>query len=197
MKAYILNLAMLMIGLVAITGCDTAQEAASLANMARCEYQVGQVSSITVGGVDMTGKTSISQLSLTDYFNLSQAFLTNRLPLTMKVNLNVKNPTDEPAAIQTMKYNVLLESKQITTGALAQPFNVAALGNGTLSLPVSTDLIALYQGQSLDAILNLVLSLVGQSDKPTKVGMQVKPSFTVLGQVLEFPDYIDVNAGKC
>ena len=190
----------LISSLVFLLSCDVQKQLSALANLARCEYRIANLANINLAGVNITGKSSISQLSLTDVTRLAAAYASGAMPLNMTLNLDVKNPNSGPAALSRMAYKFRLDGQEMTTGNLNSGFSVAANATNTLPVGLNFDVKSLLAGKSKDALLNLLLNMAGQSSNPTMVGMSIKPSFNVAGQVVDFPNYFDVNtsftAGK-
>lgn len=183
----------LLASLAFLLSCDVQKQLSALANMAKCEYRIANLANISLAGVDITGKSSVSQLNLTDAARLATAYATNNMPLNMTLNLDVKNPNSGPAALTRMAYKFKLDNQEMTTGNLNSGFSVGGNSTGTLPIGLSFDVRKLLSGKSKDAILNLLLNMAGQSSNPTMVGMSIKPSFNVAGQVVNFPSYFDVN----
>lgn len=175
------------------TSCDLAKQAAKIGNLINCEYKVENVADLTLASVPIQGKSSLAQLALADAARIASAFLGGQLPLSMNVNLGVKNTSGNPAGFTSVKYILALDGQEINRGAINNNFTVA--GGSTNMLPIFTqvDLKKSFSGKSKDALINLALNLAGQSGKPTMIGLQIKPSFLINGKAFEWPSYIKVD----
>ena len=175
------------------TSCGLQNQVAQLANLAKCEYRLGKLSDIQLAGVTLDNYTNTSQLNLTDAARIATAYLGGTLPMNMTLHLDVKNPNTGSAAMNKVDYILGLEGQEITHGVIANGFSVAANSTGTLPIGISVDLKKVMVGKSKEGIINLLLNLAGQKAKPSNVNLQIKPSFTIAGQALEYPNYFTVN----
>lgn len=182
----------LMVGLLT-SACDVAKQINQLATLARCQYKMSGVSGITLAGVDFRNKTSVTDITLVEGATLGLAYAQGNFPLTMNVNVDVKNTQTTEAALTQMDYIMTLEGNPLTTGTLPKNFTVPAGTTGTLPIPVSVNLISALSGKSQTDMLNLVLNLVGQSSKPSNLGLRIRPYFNVAGTTLQFPHYFTVT----
>lgn len=175
------------------TSCDLAKQASKIANLINCQYKVENVANLQLAGVPIQGKSSLSQLGAAEIARLASAFIGGQMPLSLTVNMGVKNTSSSPAGFTAVKYILALDGEQINTGSINNNFTVNA--NSTNMLPISTtvDLKQAFAGKSKDALINLALQLAGQSNKPTMIGLKIKPSFLVNGQNYEWPDYFQVK----
>ncbi len=182
------------------TSCDLAKQAGKIANLVNCEYKVDNVTGLELATVPIQNKSSLAQLGLAEAAKIASAFLGGQLPLSMNVNLGVKNSSGNPAGFTSVKFILALDGQEINRGAINNNFTVAANGTNTLPIFTQVDLKKAFAGRGKDALINLALNLAGQSSKPTMIGLQIKPSFLINGKTFEWPSYIAVNteykAGK-
>lgn len=175
------------------TSCDLAKQAGKIANLINCQYKIENVANLQLAGVPIQGKSSLGQLGVAEAAKIASAFLGGQMPLSLTVNMGVKNTSSSAAGFTAVKYILALDGQQINTGSINNNFTVNA--NSTNMLPISTsiDLKQAFAGKSKDALINLALNLAGQSSKPTMIGLKIKPSFLVNGQNYDWPDYFQVK----
>ena len=180
--------------------CNLQKQITALANMAKCTYKIDNLTGMTLANVNVQGKSSLAQLNLSDATKLATAYLGGTMPLSMTLNMAVKNPNKEPAAMNKLKYILALDGQNLTNGTIPNSFAVEANSTNTLPIQVNVDLKQVLAGKSKEEILNLILALSGQSQKPTKLGLSIKPTFNIAGQAIEYPNYFNVatefGAGK-
>jgi len=185
---------------IAFASCNLQKQFTALANMTKCSYKVDNLTGMTMAGVNLQGKSSISQLNLNDAAKLASAYLGGSMPLSMTLNMAVKNPNKEPAAMNKLKYMLAIDGQKLTNGTISNSFAVDGNSTNTLPIQVYVDLKQVLAGKSKEEILNLVLALSGQSQKPTKLGLSIRPTFNIAGQAIEYPNYFTVatefGAGK-
>ncbi len=180
---------MLLVGLVA-PACDVAKQLDQLANLVRCQYRLANVSNIQLEGIAVNGSSGFSG---SDLVNLGLAYANNRLNLSLNLNMEVQNPQKDTAAFSQVAYQFALQNQPLTEGTTQQRFIVGPGATQTLPIPITVNLTSALRGQRLDAILNLVSGLAGQSSNPTDVQLRVRPSLLIANQVVQFPSYFTVR----
>ena len=77
-----------------------ADQAVGLANLANCEYNLKNVSNLTVAGVNVKNLTN-GNITAGDVLKLTTALVSKAVPMAMNVNIDIKNPTTTNAALLT------------------------------------------------------------------------------------------------
>lgn len=178
---------------LSILGCDLGKQLSKIKGLAECEYKLDNLSDIELNGVNMSNKTSLSQIGTADLAKLANGYLSGNLPLAMNVNMAVKNTSTSPAGFTAIQYIIALDGQEITKGSVNNNFTVGGNSTSTLPIRMSTNLKSALSGKSQQALINLVLTMAGQSTSPTIVGLRIKPSFLIGGQRFDWPSYFDVK----
>ncbi len=83
---------------------------------------------------------------------------------------------------------------------MSQQLSIAPGGEGTLPLAIAFDVATLLKGESRNAVMGVVRNLAGlsglsavSSDEPSKVTLNIRPSFNVAGQRVSSPVFIPVS----
>ncbi len=186
-------ISLLVLALV-IFSCDVAKQAVGGAyNLTQCQYSYNSISSLNLGGVDLQNVNSLTSLNPLSAASLLSAFSKSSLPLQFTLNLNVKNPGAQSAALSGLQYILEIDNVQMTEGILNQQLSVPAGGTSGLPVQMSFDLKKVLSGQSADAVKNMAYNFVGLSDTPSKVTVKLRPSMSIGGQVVTSPVYIPVS----
>ena len=147
-----------------------------------------------MAGINVQNVKNVSDLSITDGAKLMAAVAGNSLPLTFTLNLEAKNPNATSAGLTAMDWIMFIDNIEMTRGKLARSFTIPAnQGTSVIPIQMNIDLKKALKGKSLDAIANFGLNLVGQGNQPTRMALKIKPSITIGGSPLSFPDYITVK----
>ena len=162
-------------------------------NLIQCEYSYKSIAGLTLNGVNLQNTNSISSLNPLTAASLLAAFSSNSLPLQFTLNLNVKNPGKNIAALSGMQYILEIDDVQMTQGMLNQSFSVAAGQTSTMPVAISFDLKKALSGQSADAVKNLAFNFVGLGDTASKVTLKLRPSMMIGEQTVTSPVYIPVS----
>lgn len=170
-----------------------AKQAAQVANLRNCTFNVNNVSNIQMMGISIGKGMNKNSLSAVQLINVTNSLLNKKLPVTFNVNIDVNNPNSIAAALGKMDYIISLNNKQVVSSTFTNGFNIPANSKGQISLPISTDLFQLFSGETADAVLNLAFKLAGAKSDPVNLGVKVKPYIKVNNQSLAYPDYITIN----
>jgi hypothetical protein len=176
--------------------CGVGKQVSEAKTFGECKYDLASVDSVYIAGMDIRefkNIKSFSDLDLARYPGLALALLRKNIPLDLRVNLDITNPTRNRAAINQLEYKVLLTKSEIFSGFLNQHIEVMP---GTASTRVPIRLSAnVYQllnnGETRDEFVNMIMSLTGKSSaNPTKFTVKVKPTLDLAGKQINYPGYI-------
>ncbi|MGV3602696.1 MAG: hypothetical protein ACO1N1_15895, partial [Dyadobacter fermentans] len=136
---------------------------------------------------------SFSDFDLAKYPGLAMGLLRKNVPLNLRVNVDITNPTRKRAAINQLEYKVLLSESEIFNGYLNQLIEVLP-GTTPTRVPVSLQTNAyqlLSNDQTRDQFVNMILALTGKSDaKPARFVVKVRPTLDIAGKQVNYPGYI-------
>ncbi len=192
-----------IIGIVALVGviaffsqCSVSRQIKEAKTFGDCKYAITSIDSIYLAGTDvreLRNIKSIKDLDPTKYPQLGLAILRKKVPLDLRVNLDIINPTNNLAAINQMEYIVLLSNNEIFKGILNRRIEVFP-GTGSTKVPVNLSTNAydlLMNDQTRDSFIAMIQSLSGKSDsKPAKLTVKIKPTLAVGDKQVNYPGYI-------
>lgn len=176
-----------------LSGCGVLQQLNEAQNFAKCEFKLATVNDIKVAGINFQKVDSKSDLALTALPKIVNAFSSNSFPLTLTLNLDVKNPNTTAAAMNNLDWILLIDDIQMVTGAVNERVDVPASGQSTFPIKIEVDLKQALSGKSFDSMLNFAFNLAGEGNKPTRFMLKAKPSINVGSYNLKYPGYIDVQ----
>lgn len=154
-------------------------QAQAIANLANCTYTLTNVNNVSVAGVNLK-KITNGQVNAADVITLSAALLQKKLPLSMDVNVNVKNPTNYDARLSTMDWALDIENTQFATGMVNQNRTIAAKKNATVPLAVGTDLYSLFSKNGIESVKKFAGSFKNDGTS-SKVALRIRPHVNVAG----------------
>lgn len=169
---------------------NLANNIASIANLANCEYSLKNVSNVSVAGVNVKNITN-GNISATDVVKLVAAISTKSVPLSLNVNIDVKNPTQNNALLTTMDWALDVASKEFATGTTNQNYTLTANQTTSVPLGVSTDLYQMFSKDGIEALKTFASSF-SSNGTSSQLGLRVRPSVQVGGQVIKSPSYIQI-----
>ena len=193
MKKTIITL--LAAGTLALTSCDMvnsiANQASSVANLANCDFSLKNVDNVSVAGIDVKNLTK-GKLSATDVVKIVAAYQTKKVPLAMDVNVNIKNPTSQQAALSAMDWVLAIDGTDFANGVSNQAYTVRPSATTTVPLGVNTDIASFFTSKGSDALKNFAQSFTSDGTS-SKVGLRVKPRLNVGSYQVPFPNYIKLE----
>lgn len=188
-------LAILLAGSLAFASCDLltslTSQVTSIANLVNCEFNLKNVNNVSVAGVNVKNLTS-GNLSATDVVKLVAAYQSKKVPLSMDVNINVKNPTEHKASLTAMDWILALDGTDVANGASSRTYTIKSNTTTTVPLGVNTDLGQLFSSKGLDALKNFASSFTNDGTS-SKIGLRVRPSLSVGTSQVPFPNYIKLE----
>ncbi|GAB2782042.1 hypothetical protein GCM10027275_27330 [Rhabdobacter roseus] len=187
-------------GLLAVIGvfsqCSVSKQVKEAKAFGDCKYRITTVDSIYLAGTDireLRNIRSIRDFDPTKYPHLGLAFLRKNIPLDLRVNLDITNPTKTLAAINQLEYKVLLADSELFSGFLNRRIEVYP-GTGSTRVPINLSTNAyelLNNDKTRDEFLAMVQALSGKADiKPTKLTIKVKPTLSLGDKQVNYPGYI-------
>ena len=176
--------------------CGVGRQVSEAKAFGECKYDLASVDSVYIAGIDIRefkNIRSFQDLDLARYPRVAIALLRKDLPLDLRVNFDITNPTKKRAAINQLEYKVLLANSEIFGGFLNQLIEVMP-GTGKTRVPVklSANVYQLLNNdQTRDELVNLVTTLTGKTNtKPTRLTVKIKPTLDLGGKQINYPGYI-------
>lgn len=190
-----ITFAIVLAGSIMLSSCDILNQLAgqvqSVANLANCEFNLKNVSNVSVAGVNVKNLTQ-GNLTATDIVKLVAAYQTKKVPLSMDVNVNVKNPTTTQAALTAMDWILAIDNSDVANGVSNKGFTVKPSTTTTVPLGVNTDLGNLFSKQGVESLKNFASSFTSEGVS-SKVGLRIRPQLTVGTTQVPFPNYIKLE----
>ncbi len=180
------------------TSCDVVKQLTGTYNMTNCKYELRSLSDVSVAGIDVS--RGLSALDAPRILGLLAGGGPSSLPVACTVNLDVQNPGSSEALLNGMEYVLAIDGVEFTSGSVARQLSVAPGATGSLPLEMAFDVAALLRGESRDAVMGVVRNLVAMSglasvgtDSPSRVTLNIRPSFNVAGRYVASPLFIPVS----
>ncbi|SEI69784.1 hypothetical protein SAMN05216327_103311 [Dyadobacter sp. SG02] len=189
-------MAVIVLAAAVMTSCGVSRQVSEAKVFGDCKYDIASVDSVYLAGIDIRefrNLKSFNDFDLARYPGLAMGLLRKNVPLNLRVNVDITNPTRKRAAINQLEYKVLLTESEIFNGYLSQLIEVLP-GTTPTRVPVSLQTNAyqlLSNDKTRDQFVNMILALTGKSDaKPSKFVVKVRPTLDIAGKQVNYPGYI-------
>jgi len=151
------------------------------------------VRDVAAANVRISGKKSMSDLSVLDAGKIMFALKQDSLPVKMVLDVEVRNPNRQTAALNRAEYIAYLDGNEIFSGSTTSSIKIPGNKVATLPLNVQFDILKLMEGKTQDTILNLLFNLAGGSGVPSTLTLKLKPSVSVGRSTIPYPGYLEVT----
>jgi len=171
----------------AFSGCTGVKETYNLKN---CDYDFHSITNLTISDIDLS--KGLTPLMIPVVLSILSGNSTTA-PMHFVVNIDVKNPNEDAASFEKLEYIIYIDDVRITDGLVTQPFYVEGGNTKILSVDIDVDIMDLVKDNTWPVTENAIKNFLGISDTPSKVTVQLKPSFKVGKQTFAAPSYVSVN----
>lgn len=189
------KLMLLCLTAVVISSCGVNRQAQQIKALEKCTYRITSAEQITLGGADVKRMINNQDINLASLPGLALGLLRKDVPLRARLNLEVRNPTGNDAAINEFEYKILINRQELATGFVNQPLNVAA--GQTSTVPVDME-INVYPFVSNSKVMGEISDFLksGKNGGPEKKGiltLKIRPSIKVGNTIVKYPGFITVD----
>ena len=184
---------LLVLLLPALFSCDVSRQTKTAINLANCEFRIASAENIIIAGISVDAYASVKDLGIADFAMIMGALTKPEVPLSLLLNIEVKNPNPAPAGINSLEYVIFIDDIQMVEGNYTQPITVPPSSTVIFPVPLAMDLKQSLKGKSIDAIMNFGFNLAGVGHVPTRFKVKLKPGILVGGNSLSYPGFITVK----
>lgn len=178
-----------------LSSCGINKQAKQLQTLEDCIYEIRSADSIYVAGKDVSKMISNKEVNLNSMPEFAWAYLQKSIPLKARINLKIKNPTQQDAAINRFEYEVFVKGQQLANGLVNQKVSIAAGDSITVPVTVNANIYQiLSNGNTMQEI---VAFMKGGNDAATErkgvVTLKIKPSIAIGDNLVKYPGYITIE----
>jgi hypothetical protein len=161
----------------------------------QAQYTLEAAQNMTLNGLDVTNRKSLSDFKAEEGDSLLQALNTNQLRLSGLLWLGIDMP--EPEQVRNMKvvklkWQLLVDGKRTLEGIITKPM---LLKNGSNRVPVNSSVtLAEVDGfQNYEGFSKLTTLLSQNRDLRNYVTFRIKPTVDTPVGDIELPDFITIS----
>lgn len=186
-------------------GCATLDQlTATLVNLKRLEFRIGQVTGFRLAGIDLTQSSKLSQLTPFDAMALAGAYASRRLPAELVVEVEAVNPNDGTAGtprttstLTSLECRLLVDGRPTVTGNIDRPFEIPGTGQATIvPIRLSLDLYEFFGEKRYAELIDLALALGGASRDTSRISLDAQPTVTTPLGNITYPGRITISGSR-
>lgn len=185
-----------VLAIVVFNRCAVTKQISEAKTLGDCKYNIASADKITLAGIDVQQFKNMQDFDLSKSPRLALALLSKDVPLNVRLNLDVTNPTKQLAGINQFEYKVLLAENEIFTGFWDQRIDVQPNG-GTTRVPMQLTTNAyhlLTDAKTRDSFVAMIENLSGKANtQPTKLVIKLKPTLGIGNSQVNYPGYITIE----
>jgi len=163
------------------SGCATLQQLVALNQV---DFTLDGVSRVELAGVDVSTLRGFSDLTIADGLTLADAARAGRLPLTVGLRIQAKNPeSNVDARLVRMEWTLILDGRETVSGRVTNELVLPSGRETAVPLTAELDLLAFFDGGAQE-LFELVLALTGSGGETKELALRIVPTIdTVLGPI--------------
>jgi hypothetical protein len=152
------------------------------------------LSNTSLAGINIEKIQGFSDLNFMQAASLTKAYLGGNVPLSFNLNLEVKNPNPTEANMAQFDWILSIDEIEMVSGTNEQEYLIPA-NDGTIIVPmqISLNLLEVLNDRTKDTLLNFGFNLADAGNKPTRVGLKLKPTVYVNSIPITYPGYIEIG----
>lgn len=185
-----LGLALVFVGLVTGSGCQTMKELASLRKLS---FAIAGATAPSLAGVDISSIRSPEQMSTADMLRLGSALLRKEMDLDVTLLVSANNPADNSvdARLLGLDWVLLLDDRETISGITQSDILIAPGEAADIPVVVSVNLAEFFD-KGLQDLLDLALAVSDVGGSSKRVTLKATPTVnTVLGPI-RYPEPITI-----
>lgn len=166
--------------------------ASALANLQRLRFKIGDVRDFRLIGIEIAGKSRLSDFGPADLLNVAQSYATKKLPASFVLDVLAVNPNDgtggttrTASTLTSLECRLLIDGQPTVTGNIDSPMEIPGTGQETvIPLRLSIDLYDFFAGKRYEDLVGLALAIGGRNGSASRLALDAQPTVsTPLGPI--------------
>ncbi|HSA94487.1 MAG TPA: hypothetical protein VLJ16_00450 [Acidobacteriota bacterium] len=188
-------------GVLTLSSCAALDQMASaLANLQRLKFKLSGVHDFRLLGIDLGGKTRITDFNALDAVKLVQSYQSRKLPVDFVVDILAVNPNDgtggtrqTTSTLTGLECRLLIDGQPTVVGNIDRPIEIPGTGQeSAIPLRLSLDLLEFFAGKQYDDVLNLALAIGGKNRTPARLALDAQPTVSTPVGPITYPGRITI-----
>ncbi|MGE5479327.1 MAG: hypothetical protein ACM3U1_02760 [Chloroflexota bacterium] len=205
-KGLLRGLAVALISVLVFNGCSALKDVSkTIGNLQKLKFKLDNVSGFRLAGVNLSNKSRLSDISVSDALNLTRAFGSKRLPAEFTLNVAALNPAESGGATQPTKssasgarlvgldWRLFIDNVETVSGDISSPVTIPNAGEQTIiPIRINLDLMSFFGNQDYERLINLALALGGQGGSAARLKLDARPTISTSFGNFTYPNRITI-----
>lgn len=200
MKRFLFMIVSIICSIMFFQGCALLQ---NISSMKEVQFRIGSVSGVSIGGVNVRGKSKVTDFSVSETIALANKVASKSLPLSITVNLEARNPNESVqgngismngiATLRSMEWRLLIDGVPTISGIIQGPITLPA-GGETVIIPITTEfnLFSVFEERGYAGMAKLAFALANPGSTNVSVTVDAKPVIETFFGNMTYPDRITI-----
>jgi len=190
-------------GLLFLPSCETMDRLTrALMSLRRLQFKLEGVHDFSLLGINLAGKSALTDFSPGDGLELVRGFSSKRLPAELTLDVLVQNPNDgtggstkTTSTLTSLESRLLIDGKPTVYGNIDQPIEVPGMGQATtIPIRMSIDLYEFFGQQGYEEIIGLALAVGGRRGDISRISLDAQPRVSTPYGEITYPGRITIIA---
>ena len=198
MKRFLVIIVSISCSIMYFQGCALFQ---NISSMKEVQFRIGSVSEVSIGGVNVRGKSKVTDFSVSETIALANRVASKSLPLSLTVNIEARNPNESVqvngismngiATLRTMEWRLLIDGVPTISGVIQGPITLPA-GGETVMIPITTEfnLFSVFEERGYAGMAKLAFSLADPGSTDISLTIDAKPNIETFMGPMNYPERI-------
>ncbi len=186
-------LALAAVIMFAFVGCKAIS---GLTNFAKCDFDYNSVSDVSLCNIMVGNKQSLKDFNLQDGLKIANAFASKKFPLSLNVNVDVRNPNQSIARLDGFEYILWIDDMKMTAGSMTKRIQLSANEKTVMPVNFTFDLYEILSSKGKDKLVSTACGLAGNDKAKSRVKLSIKPYLAIGNSVVRYPGYITIGGNR-
>jgi hypothetical protein len=190
----------LAMGMV-FSSCSTLGNMASvLANLQRLKFKIASVRDFRLLGLDISGKSKLTDFGATDILKVAQSYSARKLPVSFVMDVLAVNPNDgtggttkTSSTLTALECRLLIDGKPTVTGNIESPVEIPGTGQeSVIPLRLSLDLLEFFTDKRYEDLVGMALAIGGRNGSAARLSLDAQPTVSTPVGPITYPGRITI-----
>ena len=171
----------------------------TITNFSKLKFKLDSVNDYTIAGIPVSEKSQLKDFNALQIIKLSSEFASGKLPVSFKLNVEVKNPNKAESGsgveitLKEFPWTLYIDDNETISGSIGSPVLIpGGIETEIIPLEIRLDLMQFFSNKNFDSLLNLALKLSGGESSSSSIKLVASPKLgTPIGD-MQYPEPLTI-----